>query len=538
MTPPSELASIPDAGTSRIASGACSSAIRATTPSAPRRGVALDDRVDAARRARDDVLVVVDEHERRAVDVERVEQAVEQLAQQRLEVLGTERRDRDRLQQAQALGRRLGMRARRLGADQLLAVALGAMALAQVLHVQDEVGLRALARGRLRDADEHRDRRRAGAGQEALDLVARDPAARELLAQVVLGTAGVQRPELVERAPEQRLGLAAERLAERAVDVAQAAGGVGARHARRGVLERRPQQLLALGEGAAALVALDEHLDLRAQHDGIQRLEEVVDGARLVAAKDVVRLLADRRDEDDRHRPRALAGADQLRRLEAVQAGHLHVEQDHREVVLQQRAQRLVARPRRHEATFGRGQHRLQREQVLVAVVDEQDRGVPHDPDLARVPTARSTSSGPISSSASTRALGDGGQGGGRHLGALGAGGVLDDRGAAAIDDPRQAGRAVGVRAGQHDAHRPIAVVVGRRLQQHVDRGTAEVHRLVDRQRDGSGLDEQVVVGRGDEHAAGAEGLLVLRVADLQLAVAAEQLARAFRRPRRGGAGR
>ena len=47
---------------------------------------------------------------------------------------------------------------------------------------------------------------------------------------------------------------------------------------------------------------------------------------------------------------------------------------------------------------------------------------------------------------------------------------------------------------------------------------------LVDRQRDGAGLDEQVVVGRRDEHDARPERLLVLGLADGQLAVRGQQL--------------
>ena len=371
-----------------------------------RAAVALHDGRDATGGPRDERAgVAVGQHDGRTVDVERVEQRLEHLAQQPLEVFGTERRDGDRLHEPQPLGCGLGLRARVLGADQLLAVALGPAALAQVLDVEDEVRRRAVARRRQRDADEHRDRRAGGTVQPPLDLVAGDRPGRELVALAVVDAALAARAELVERAPDEVLGPAADRLAQRAVDVAQAPGGVGARHPDRRVLERRAQQLLALDERPPALVALDEDLDLRAQHDGIQRLEEIVDGSRLIAAKDVVGLLADRRHEDDRHGARALAGADQLGGLEAVQPRHLDVEQDHREVVAQQCAQRLVAGARLDQAAAQRCQHGLQRDEVLLAVVDEQDRAVSHCAAPSRAATS-STSSGPISASGRMRASG------------------------------------------------------------------------------------------------------------------------------------
>ena len=70
---------------------------------------------------------------------------------------------------------------------------------------------------------------------------------------------------------------------------------------------------------------------------------------------------------------RALARADQARGLEAVDARHAHVEQDHREVVLEREAQRLLARLRHHQVLPERREQLLQREQALRLVVDEQD---------------------------------------------------------------------------------------------------------------------------------------------------------------------
>ena len=56
-------------------------------------------------------------------------------------------------------------------------------------------------------------------------------------------------------------------------------------------------------------------------------------------------------------------------------SGHLDVEQDEGEVVVQELAQRLLARVRADELLPERLQDRRQREQVLVPVVDEEDLG-------------------------------------------------------------------------------------------------------------------------------------------------------------------
>ena len=137
---PSELASSSALATSAIVTGPRWR--RDAFDDAVDRGrrLALDGRVHAARRARDDRARLVGQHGGGTVDVERLEDAVQQLAQQLLQALGAERGGGDRLHDLQALGGGLGVRARRLRADELLAVALGAAALAQVLQLQDEVG--------------------------------------------------------------------------------------------------------------------------------------------------------------------------------------------------------------------------------------------------------------------------------------------------------------------------------------------------------------------------------------------------------------
>src|ERR687888_156390 len=143
-----------------------------------------------------------------------------------------------------------------------------------------------------------------------------------------------------------------------------------------------PQPLLVARELLPLLVQLDEDGDLRAEDLRVEGLEDVVDRAGLVAAEDLPAVLADRRQEEDRDVPRALPLLDQLGGLEAVEARHLDVEEDDRELLLEPVAERL--------------EDRLEREQVLGAVVDEEDRA--HE-----TPTAQSSAMcGPMASSGST----------------------------------------------------------------------------------------------------------------------------------------
>jgi len=107
---------------------------------------------------------------------------------------------------------------------------------------------------------------------------------------------------------------------------------------------------------------------------GIERLRQVVDAAIFVPARDVGLVAVDRGDEDDRDLSRARVGADQRRGLEAVEVRHLHVEQDDRELVDQQRLQRLAPRAGRHQPLAQRRQRRLERHQIRRVVVYQQDR--------------------------------------------------------------------------------------------------------------------------------------------------------------------
>ena len=96
------------------------------------------------------------------------------------------------------------------------------------------------------------------------------------------------------------------------------------------------QSLFLLGEATPLEIQLDEHVDLRPQDLRLERFEDVVDRADGVSLEDVLLVLADRREEDDRDELRSLARLDHLRCLEPVHARHLHVEQNDGELALEQ----------------------------------------------------------------------------------------------------------------------------------------------------------------------------------------------------------
>jgi hypothetical protein len=141
------------------------------------------------------------------------------------------------------------------------------------------------------------------------------------------------------------------------------------------ILFRQPRELVRLALQCLAFAEqLDEDADLRAQDLRLNRFEDVVDRAELVSAKDVRLAATERGEKDDRRVARFVAGADQARRLEAVEIRHLHVEQDDGELLIEQMAQRLLARLRHDQPpVVVIRKDRLQREQVVRLVVDQQD---------------------------------------------------------------------------------------------------------------------------------------------------------------------
>ena len=132
------------------------------------------------------------------------------------------------------------------------------------------------------------------------------------------------------------------------------------------------EQLLLGRELLLLLVQVDEDTHLRAQDVRLEWLRHVIDGAHRIPLEDVLLVLADRGEEDDRDVARTLARLDESRGFEAVDAGHLHVQQDHRHIMRQQLAQRLITGARAHEDLPERLEDRFEREEILGAVVDDE----------------------------------------------------------------------------------------------------------------------------------------------------------------------
>ena len=68
----------------------------------------------------------------------------------------------------------------------------------------------------------------------------------------------------------------------------------------------------------------------------------------------------------------ALAALDQLDGLEAVEARHPHVHDDHREVVLEEALERLLPRRRGDHLAAERLQHGAEGDEALRLVVDDE----------------------------------------------------------------------------------------------------------------------------------------------------------------------
>jgi hypothetical protein len=127
--------------------------------------------------------------------------------------------------------------------------------------------------------------------------------------------------------------------------------------------------------GAWAPGAVDKGLHLGFQHFRRHRHEYVIAGAELQAARAVEVGRTVRGQEHDRGVARARALPHQARGLETVEPGHLHVHQDHAEILLQEAQQGLLARSGGDDRGVEVAQHRAQGEQGAGIVVDQQDRG-------------------------------------------------------------------------------------------------------------------------------------------------------------------
>ena len=261
---------------------------------------------------------------------------------------------------------RLGLAARR-------ALRLGAALLGHVHHLPDVAARRALSVERQRHVHQRVHRLPVVAQEALLGLVEARLVAHQPPPGVALGLAVGRVRQLPERLLDQLQRGAPEQVAERRVHLEPLPVGAGQPHADRGVLEGRPEALLGLAQLGVLLLQLEQHRHLRAQHVGVDRLDDVVHRPGRVAARDQLVVGVGGGEEDHRHVLVAAPPLDQLDGLEAVEAGHAHVHHDHREVVVEQALERLLARAGAHQAMAERRQHDLEREQVLGLVVDQQD---------------------------------------------------------------------------------------------------------------------------------------------------------------------
>ena len=166
--------------------------------------------------------------------------------------------------------------------------------------------------------------------------------------------------------------------------------GKAAAHGDVGVADALEQRRRAVGGGLGEVgVALplparlrlllleeaDEGGDLLAQDVGIERLEQVVDCAGRVAGVDLTPVAVERGDEDDRREARRRHGLDVPRDLVAVHPGHLHVEDDDGEVLVQDVLERLGGVVGADEANAKWLECRLEGEEVLGTVVHQEHAG-------------------------------------------------------------------------------------------------------------------------------------------------------------------
>ena len=162
-----------------------------------------------------------------------------------------------------------------------------------------------------------------------------------------------------------------EREAEALLADAQLAGGGLERG--RALVDASLQLAVQRLELVRLAVELGEHGHFRAQdlrHDGDR---DEVDRAGLVAAQEVDVRHVSSRDEDDGGLLVTGMLADERGELEAVELGHLHVDQHHRDVLAQQAVERLAGGARLDEVLAEAAEDRLVREQFRRLIVDEQD---------------------------------------------------------------------------------------------------------------------------------------------------------------------
>ena len=123
------------------------------------------------------------------------------------------------------------------------------------------------------------------------------------------------------------------------------------------------------------LIQIDENGRLRPQDRRQQRFDEVIDRPQFIGAIDGEIGGFVGGQEDDGGVAGTVAAADELGGGEAVQALHLHVEEDDGEILLEQQAKRLFAGAGRDQVLTEVREDRFQGQQVGRLVVHQQDIG-------------------------------------------------------------------------------------------------------------------------------------------------------------------
>ena len=147
---------------------------------------------------------------------------------------------------------------------------------------------------------------------------------------------------------------------------AQPASGSGVRcslgHGR--VLLRNVRAVEA-SDLVALAAQLDEDRDLLADDLRVERLDQIVGAAGGVGPMDLLGVVAERGDEDDRDVPAALEHLHVRGDLEAVHPRHGDVDQRHRESLAQREPQGLLAGGGGHHAVVGAVEDGRERDEVL-----------------------------------------------------------------------------------------------------------------------------------------------------------------------------
>ena len=99
--------------------------------------------------------------------------------------------------------------------------------------------------------------------------------------------------------------------------------------------------LVELLELSRLAIEFGENLHLGAEHLGNDRHRNVIDGAHLVGAQAIDVGQMDRRNEDDRGALKTRMLADHRRQLEPVELRHAYVDEDDRDLVLEQVLERF-----------------------------------------------------------------------------------------------------------------------------------------------------------------------------------------------------